>query len=129
MNVSLDLRIEQVPGDNGAGEWLRLDEELHREFNAQARSLALFVHGRTFYEVMEDAWPRVREDASLPKVLREYGDIWTTKPKVLVSRSRRSAGHNTRILGGDDAIAQLAALRADTDGSIGVGGAGLATQL
>lgn len=30
MNVSLDLRIEQVPGDNGAGEWLRLDAELHR---------------------------------------------------------------------------------------------------
>ena len=29
MNVSLDLRIEQVPGDNGAGEWLRIGEELH----------------------------------------------------------------------------------------------------
>jgi hypothetical protein len=24
MNVSLDLRIEQVPGDNGAGEWMRI---------------------------------------------------------------------------------------------------------
>ncbi len=35
MNVSLDLRIEQVPGDNGAGEWLRISEELHREFNAR----------------------------------------------------------------------------------------------
>jgi hypothetical protein len=43
MNVSLDLRIEQVPGDNGAGDWLRIDEELHREFNAQARALALMV--------------------------------------------------------------------------------------
>ena len=31
MNVSVDLRIEQVPGDDGAGEWLRIDEELHRE--------------------------------------------------------------------------------------------------
>jgi hypothetical protein len=37
MNVSLDLRIEQVPGDAGAGEWLRIDEELHREFNARAK--------------------------------------------------------------------------------------------
>ena len=51
MNVSLDLRIEQVPGDNGAGEWLRIDEELHREFNAQTRALALIVHGRVFYEI------------------------------------------------------------------------------
>ena len=129
MNVSLDLRIEQVPGDNGAGEWLRIDEELHREFNAQARELALFVHGRVFYEVMEEYWPRSRDDASLPAVLREYGEIWTAKPKVLVSRTRTDADYNTRIVGGDDAIAQLATLRTETNGSIGVGGAALATQL
>lgn len=129
MNVSLDLRIEQVPGDNGAGEWLRFDEELHREFNAQARALAVFVQGRAFYEVMEEYWPRSREDTSLPDVLREYGEIWTAKPKVLVSRTRDSADHNTRIIGGNDAIEQLAALRSGTDGNIGVGGAALATQL
>ncbi|MEO5874758.1 MAG: dihydrofolate reductase family protein [Streptosporangiaceae bacterium] len=129
MNVSLDLRIEQVPGDNGAGEWLRIDEELHREFNAQARAFALMVHGRVVYETMEEYWPRAREDASLPDFLREYGEIWTAKPKVLVSRTRLSADHNTRIIGGDDAIEQLAVLRAQTDGSICVGGAALATQL
>src|SRR3954464_5097422 len=129
MNVSLDLRIEQVPGDNGAGEWLRIGEELHREFNARARALALLVEGRIIYETMEEYWPRARQDASLPDVLREYGEIWTAKPKVLVSRTRRSADHNTRVLGGDNAIEQLAALRAGTEGSIGVGGAALATQL
>jgi dihydrofolate reductase len=129
MNVSLDLRIEQVPGDNGAGEWLRIGEELHREFNARARALAVMVQGRVIYETMEEYWPRARGDASLPDVLREYGEIWTAKPKVLVSRTRRSADHNTRIIGGDDAIEQLAALRAQTDGVIGVGGAALATQL
>jgi dihydrofolate reductase len=129
MNVSLDLRIEQVPGDNGAGEWLRIDEGLHQEFNAQGRAFALMVQGRVVYEVMEEYWPRAREDASLPDVLREYGEIWTAKPKVLVSRTRSSADHNTRIIGGDDAIEQLAVLRAGTEGSIGVGGAALATQL
>ena len=61
--------------------------------------------------------------------MRDYGEIWTAKPKVLVSRTRTSADHNTRIIGGDDAIEQLAALRAETDGDIGVGGATLATQL
>jgi dihydrofolate reductase len=129
MNVSLDLRIEQVPGDNGAGEWLRISEELHREFNARAQALALMVQGRIVYETMEEYWPRAREDPSLPDVLREYGGIWTAKPKVLVSRTRSSADYNTRIIGGDDAIEQLAALRAQTDGTIGVGGAALATQL
>jgi dihydrofolate reductase len=129
MNVSVDLRIEQVPGDNGAGEWLRISEELHREANAQTRALAVMVQGRVFYETMEEYWPRAREDASLPDVLREYGEIWTAAPKVLVSRTRSSADHDTRIIGGDDAIEQLAALRAQTDGTIGVGGATLATQL
>jgi dihydrofolate reductase len=129
MQVSLDLRIEQVPGDNGAGEWLRIDEELHREANALTQALALMVQGRVYYEVMEEHWPRAREDASLPDYMREYGEIWTAMPKVLVSRTRRSADHNTRIIGGDDVIEQLAALRAGTDGSISVGGAALATQL
>lgn len=129
MNVSLDLRIEQVPGDNGAGEWMRIDEELHRAFNAQARQVAMIVHGRIFYETMEGFWPTAHEDASLPGYLHEYGEIWTAIPKVLVSRSRGSADHNTRVIGGDDAIEQLAALRAETDGEIGVGGANLATQL
>jgi dihydrofolate reductase len=129
MNVSLDLRIEQSPGEDGAGDWLRIDEELHREFNAQARAFASMVQGRVIYETMEGFWPPARDDASLPDFMREYGEIWTAKPKVLVSRTRHSAGHNTRIIGGDDAIEQLAALRAGADGPIGVGGAALATQL
>jgi dihydrofolate reductase len=129
MNVSLDLRIEQVPGDNGAGEWLRIDEELHREFNAQARNLTAMVQGRVIYETMEESWPRARHDASLPDFMREYGHIWTDAPKVLVSRTRHSADHHTRIIGGTDAIEQLAAFRAETDGPIGVGGATIATQL
>lgn len=129
MNVSLDLLIEQVPGDNGAGEWLRIDEELHRELNARSRDFALLVQGRLFYELMEEYWPRSRDDASLPEILREYGELWTSKPKILVSRTRHAADHNTRIFGGDDALERLRALRADTDGPIGVGGAGLATQL
>ena len=78
---------------------------------------------------MEEYQPRARDDASLPDVLREYGEIWTAMPKVLVSRTRRNADYNTRIIGGDDAIGQLADLRARTDGTIAVGGATLATQL
>jgi len=129
MNVSLDLRIERAPGDNGSGEWLRIGESLHREFNARARELAVMVQGRVIYETMEEFWPRARTDDSLPEFLREYGEIWTDAPKVLVSRTRTSAEHNTRIVGGDDAIDQLARLRAETDGRIGVGGATVATQL
>ena len=129
MNVSLDLRIESAPGDHDAGGWLRIGEELHREFNARARALSLMVEGRVMYELMDPLWPDARSDETLPDYLREYGEIWTSTPKVLVSRTRTSAEHDTRVIGGSDAIEQLARLREETDGDIGVGGASLATQL
>ncbi|HET8594818.1 MAG TPA: dihydrofolate reductase family protein [Intrasporangium sp.] len=129
MNVSLDLRIEAATGEDGGGEWLRIGESLHREFNARASALSMMVQGRGVYEIMDPFWPNARNDESLPGFMREYGEIWTSKPKVLVSRTRQSADHNTRVIGGDDAIEQLATLRAEGEGDIGVGGATLATQL
>ncbi|MBO0866992.1 MAG: dihydrofolate reductase family protein [Micromonosporaceae bacterium] len=132
MNVSLDLKIERAATDHtaiGGPSWVRITEGLHREFNARARGLSLMVEGRTTYEMMDPFWPDARRDESLPDYLREFGEIWTSMPKVLVSRTRTSAEHNTRIVGGDDAIGQLAGIRAQTGGDIGVGGAMLATQL
>lgn len=133
MNVSLDLRIERSAGDHvldeEGGEWLRIDEQLLREFNERARGLALFVEGRIIYEMMETVWPSAAQNESLPDSLREWGKIWTAAPKILVSNSRTTAGHNTRIVGGPDAFTQLAAIRDATDGTIGVGGATLATHL
>jgi dihydrofolate reductase len=130
MNVSVDLNIEHTAGEEGGGTWLRIGEPLHREFNARARALSLMVQGRTIYDTMESYWPAARDDETLPAYAREYGEIWTSTPKVLVSRTRTQAGHNTRVIGADgDAIEQLATLRAETDGDLGVGGATLATQL
>lgn len=130
MNVSLDLRIEHAPGEQGGGSWMRIGEPLHREFNARARAQSMAVEGRTIYETMEGFWPAARDDDSLPDFLREYGEIWTSKPKILVSRTRTRASHNTRVIGADgDVIEQLARLRAESEGDIGVGGATLATQL
>jgi dihydrofolate reductase len=132
MNISLDLFVERRAGEHGelsGPDWIRIDEQLHREFNARARGMSMFVEGRVVYELMDPFWPDARTDASLPDYLREYGEIWTDMPKVLVSRSRTTADHNTRIIGGDDAIAQLAALRREAGGDIAVGGVTLATQL
>ena len=67
MNVSLDLRIEQVPGDNGAGEWIRISEELHREFNARTRG--------------------ARDDRPRAGLLRDHGGVLATS-----ARGRVGAG-------------------------------------
>lgn len=129
MNVSLDLLIERTHGEQGAGDWLRIDEQLHREFSERAGRLSMMVLGRVMYDVMDPFWPDARTDESLPDYLREFGGIWTDKPKVLVSRTRRTASHNTTILGGADTLDRLAELRRTGDGDIGVGGATLATAL
>ncbi|MET8152451.1 dihydrofolate reductase family protein [Actinoplanes sp. NPDC049668] len=129
MNVSLDLRIEHAEDEQGGGSWMRIGESLHHEFNSRARALSLMVQGRTIYETMEGFWPSARDDASLPEFLREYGQIWTSMPKVLVSRTRTGAEHNTRVITADDAVPALADLRAQAEGDIGVGGATLATAL
>ncbi|MCW2950653.1 MAG: deaminase [Thermoleophilia bacterium] len=129
MNVSADLFIERDAGEQGGGSWMRIGEPLHREFNARARQMSMFIEGRVIYETMESFWPAARDDQSEPEVMREYGQIWTDMPKVLVSNTRTEAEHNTRIVGGPDAIDQLAEIRRTTEGEIGVGGAALATQL
>ena len=87
MNVSLDLRIERALDEQGGGDWMRIGEALHREFNARAKALALSVEGRRIYETMEGFWPAARTDESLPDFLREYGEIWTAMPKVLAALS------------------------------------------
>ena len=78
MNVSLDLRIEADAGEDGGGDWMRIGESLHREFNARAEALTLMVQGRRVYEIMDPFWPDARDDASLPGFMREYGEIWTS---------------------------------------------------
>lgn len=131
MNVSIDGYIERTAGehtDDGPA-WARIDEELHAHFNEQASGHALMVEGRVVYEMMESYWPAAATDTSLPAYEQDFGRIWTDIPKVLVSRTRTSADHNTRVVGGDDAIEQLAAIRSETDGAIAVGGATLATAL
>ncbi|WP_285725382.1 dihydrofolate reductase family protein [Psychromicrobium xiongbiense] len=129
MNVSLDLRIEHAVNEQGGGNWMRIGESLHREFNARARAMSLMIEGRVIYETMEAFWPAARHDESLPDFLREYGEIWTSRPKVLVSNTRTTADHYTRIIGGETVMEQLAELRAQSEGDIGVGGATLATSL
>jgi dihydrofolate reductase len=133
MNTSVDLLIEQSPDDHtgkdGTGSWIRIDEELHRAFNERGRGLALMIEGRVVYEMMESYWPPATRDTSLPDFLREWAHIWTDMPKVLVSNTRTHAEHNTRVIGGPDTLDQIAQIRAETQGSIGVGGATLATHL
>src|SRR6202049_469970 len=129
INVSIDGFIEAVAGEHvtEVPAWARIDERLYESFNQQLGDLALLVEGRVIYAMMEGAWPQAGDDESLPGYMREFGRIWTTMPKAIVSRTRTSADHNTVVIGGDDAIEPLSAIRAHTCGTLGVGGGAVAT--
>ncbi len=59
MNVSLDGFVET---SNHSLEWATVDEELHRWFNDQARTLDASLYGRRMYEVMASYWPIGEDD-------------------------------------------------------------------
>jgi dihydrofolate reductase len=131
MNVSIDGFIESAPGEDGGGSWMRIGRELHEEFNREAEQLTMHVNGRRVFEIMESSWPAMADDDSIDEVLRDYGRIWLAARKVLVSTTRASSPYAERVIGaeGEDVIAELARLRDEEDGTIGVGGATLATHL
>jgi dihydrofolate reductase len=133
INASVDGFVETEAGEHDGPDgpaWVRIDETLHREFNRRARAMTLSVEGRVVRDLMDPFWPDARTDPSLPAFMREYGEIWTEQPKVLVSRTRTAADHDTRVIGRDgDAIEELARIRTGSEGDVGVGGPSIATQL
>ena len=121
MGVSLDGFIA---GPGGAIDWSEPDDELHQFHNDRVREQGAQICGRKLYETMV-YWETADEDPSLNAVGREFAALWKALPKVVFSSSLTSVVGNSRLATGSIAE-ELATLRAQTDGDIGIGGATLA---
>jgi len=125
MTVSLDGFIA---GPEGEIDWGAPDQELHRFHNERVRELGAQLLGRRLYEEMT-YWDTAHEDPSLGETELEFARIWHGLPKVVFSRTlERVEGDNTRLARGELAE-EVARVRAEADGDIGLGGAGLAAGL
>jgi dihydrofolate reductase len=124
MNASLDGYVE---GPDGTFGWSVPDEEVHRFHNELARDLGAFLYGRRMYETMA-GWQTADEDPSAPDYHLEFARIWKAKPKVVFSTTLPRVGENCRLVRGDVA-AEVAALKSQAGGDLGVGGPGLAQSL
>jgi dihydrofolate reductase len=124
LNVSLDGFIETP---DHSLDWTAVDEELHRWFNEQTRSLDATLYGRRLYEVMAAHWPTGADDPEATDAMREYAAIWNPMPKIVFSTSLDSVDHNSRLVSGDVGEV-LTTLRREFDGDLGVAGANLAGQ-
>lgn len=124
MNVSLDGFVE---GPDGGFGWSRQDEEVHWFHNRLARELGAFLYGRRMYETMA-GWQTANADPSAPDYLVEFARIWKAKPKIVFSSTLEAVGENCRLVRGDIA-AEVASLKQQPGGDLGVSGPGLASTL
>jgi dihydrofolate reductase len=125
MSVSLDGFVD-TPAHSL--DWVRVDEELHALFNEEARSMGTFLYGRRMYELMADYWPTGDRDPAGTPATIEFARIWQQTPKVVFSRSLESVGHGARLVR-DDAVEEVARLKAAGGDDMDVGGPTLAGSL
>ncbi|MFD4351007.1 dihydrofolate reductase family protein [Nocardia sp. NPDC058518] len=121
--VSLDGYVNDR---DGSIDWTDPDDELHQFHNDRFRGLDVALNGRRLYELMAEYWPYVPEDA--PRITREFGELWTAKPKVVFSRTLTEVEWNSTLVSAN-AVEEVRRLKADGDGVMEVGGASLAASL
>jgi len=124
MGVSLDGFIA---GPRGEIDWGAPDEELHRFHNQQVRDLGAHLCGRRLYEEML-YWETADENPSAAEHELEFARIWQSLPKVVFSKTLQKVEGNARLVR-EDVAGEVARLKAEPDGDLGVGGAGLASTL
>jgi dihydrofolate reductase len=125
MSVSLDGFVD-TPAHSL--DWVRVDEELHLVFNDEARSVGTFLYGRRMYELMADYWPTGDRDPDGTPATVEFARIWQATPKVVFSHTLEAVAHGARLVR-DDAVAEVARLKADAGFDMDVGGPTLAGSL
>jgi dihydrofolate reductase len=124
MTVSLDGFVETR---DGKIDWTAPDDELHRFFNDYAGRVGAFLYGRRSYELMAGFWPTADANPSAPEPIVEFARIWRRTPKVVFSKTLPHVEHNSR-LARDDIGAEVARLKQNVDGDLGLCGPTLAAS-
>ena len=125
MSVSLDGFVETP---NRSIDWVHVDEDLHSFFNDEARGMSAFLYGRRMYELMAGYWPTAESDPTATPAELDFARIWKDKPKIVFSGTFESVGWNSRLVR-EDAVGEVARLRAQPGFDMGVGGSTLAAVL
>jgi len=117
-----------VAGEDGTFAWAHPDDELHQYWNDKAKDVELSLYGRKLYELMAAFWPTADLEPDAPPVVVEFARLWRETPKVVFSQTLDKVDWNSRLERGD-VVEVTRTLKAETDGTIEVGGPTLAAPL
>jgi dihydrofolate reductase len=124
MGVSLD---GYVAAPDGGIDWTAPHDELPRFHNERVREMDAHLLGRRLYETML-YWETADRDPSAGDIALEFARIWKRIERVVFSTTLDRVDGDARLARGDP-VEEVARLREQPGGSIGVGGAGLAATL
>jgi dihydrofolate reductase len=122
INVTLDGCVDHREGI--------ADDETHAFFTRLMDESGAMLWGRVTYEMMESYWPAVaRGDVEAPPAVREWAVKLETKPKYVVSSTRKDFHWtNTHHIGGN-LRACVQELKDATPNGVLLGSGKLATEL
>lgn len=122
INVTLDGCVDHREGI--------ADDETHAFFTRLMDESGAMLWGRVTYEMMESYWPAVaRGDVEAPPAIREWAVKLETKPKYVVSSTRKDfQWNNTRHITGD-LRTEVEKLKDATPAGVLLGSGKLATEL
>lgn len=122
INVTLDGCIDHQEGI--------ADDETHAYFTRLMDESGAMLWGRITYEMMENYWPAVaRGDMEAPAAVREWAVKLETKPKYVVSSTRKNfPWTNSHHIAGD-LHAGVQRLKDSTPAGVLLGSGQLATEL
>jgi dihydrofolate reductase len=126
LGMSLDGYVVDA---DGTFDWSAPEEEAHRRANEEVRGAAALLFGRRMFELMEGHWPAAAERDDLPRVEAEFARAYVETPRIVFSDTLAAAPDGVRLVRSTDARAEVQRLKAETDGDLGLGGAGLAASL
>lgn len=114
-----------VADEDGDFSWGAPDEEVHRFVNELERVVGTYLYGRRMYEVMS-VWEDSQRFSGDPEVIQEFARIWQSADKVVYSSTLDSTSTVRTRLERQFRPDAVAALKADAQGDLSVGGPGLA---
>jgi dihydrofolate reductase len=105
------------------------DDETHEYFTGVLREVGLLVFGRKTYELMVPFWPEVAKTQSMTKASNDFARTFDSLPKVVFSRSLRSAEDKNTRIAGTDLRDEILKLKQEQGKSILIGGVSIPSQL